>query len=104
MPPPPTITPALEDRIGRWAARPSGVTIPEVADALRVSRWTARRTVLRMVGAKRLQRSESRRRRTMIFERAGAGGIVYRATAEERRKWDGCRNLRARPRSKGKWW
>ena len=104
MPPLPIVTPLQEDRVGRWAARPSGVSIPEVADALSVSRWTARRVILRLVKAKRLRRTDERRRRTLIFERAGSGGIVYKATAEEKRKWAGCRNSRARPRSKGKWW
>jgi predicted ArsR family transcriptional regulator len=104
MPPASIITPAREDEMGRLAARPSGVTVPEIADAFGVSKWTARRAVLRMVQARRLTRTSKRRPRRTIFERAGRGGVVYHATAEERRRWVGWRNSRGRPRTKGKWW
>jgi len=98
------ITPAREDQVCRWAARPSGVTVPEVMDAFGVSKWAARRAVLRMVQAKRLTKTSKRRPRRTIFERAGRGGSVFHATAEERRRWVGWRNSRGRPRTRGKWW
>ena len=104
MPPAPIITPAREDQVGQWAARPSGITVPEVADALGVSKWTARRAVRRLVQARRLSETNERRPRKTVFDKAGRGGIIYRATAEEKRKWVGCRTSRGRPRSKGKWW
>ena len=104
MPPAPIITPACADRVGMMASRPAGVTVPEVADAFGVSKWTARRAVRRMVQAKRLNETNERRPRRAVFERAQQGGFVYRATAEEKRKWVGCRTSRGRPSTKGKWW
>ncbi len=101
---PRTLTPAQEDSVARWATRASGVTIPEIADRLGVNRWTARRMVLRLVSEGRLRKTEDKRRRTMIFERAGTGGIIFRATAREARKWVGYRILQGKPRSRGKWW
>jgi len=104
MPPAPIITPHLEDQVARWASRPSGVTVPEVTDALGVSKWAARRAICRMVQACRLAKTMERRPRKTVFEQAGRGGFIYQATAEERRKWDGSRKYRGRPRTKGKWW
>lgn len=104
MPPAPIITPIREDRIGKWAARPAGVTVPEVADAFGVTKWTAARAVRRMVQAQRLTKTGRRRPRRTVYERAGRGGVVYQATAEERRKWVGSQKSRGRPRTKGRWW
>lgn len=104
MPPASIITLAREDEMGRMASRPSGVTVPEVADKFGVSKWTARRAIRRMVQACRLAQTKERRPRKTVFERAGRGGFIYRATAEEKRKWAGWRNSRGRPRTKGRWW
>lgn len=66
--------------VRRKGARVHGVTIPEVQELFNSSKDGARRFVLRLCKYGILERTEKRRRRWDIFgDKAGAGGIVYRA-------------------------
>lgn len=71
------IGPYQEEHIVRAASARKGVTAPEVADVYGCSRFTAWNTLERLRKAGRLIKTNNKRRRWVLFERAGRGAWVY---------------------------
>lgn len=70
------------DLIVSLGERRKGITVPEVASRLRMSRMSAWRAIQRLVQAGKLHRINRKRRRVMLFERPGRGADIYKTRPE----------------------
>ena len=71
------------DLVVELGQRRKGVTAPEIAERFDIDHLAAWRAIQRLVRRGRLFRTDHKRRRAFVFERAGRGATVYKTKQEE---------------------